>query len=135
MVARRVRQRKRLEPGATLGAQQPELTALRHAAVVEHRVGPLLPLPALVDQRVTQPHTPAQIEDVPGRDPRLRQPGGHDQLPQQPRVGPVALGALLAPPPLRGLSSCAANSWPSPRLEPVTTATESCRFISLKSFA
>jgi hypothetical protein len=40
-------------------------------------VNPLLPLAALIDERVPQPHACAQIEDVLGRDPRLRQPVDH----------------------------------------------------------
>jgi hypothetical protein len=45
---------------------------VRTAVVVEHGVNPLLPLAALVDQRMAQAHACAQIEDVLGRDPRLR---------------------------------------------------------------
>ena len=48
--------------------------------VVEHRVNPLLALAALVGEGVAQPHTRAQIEDVIGRDPRLRQAADHHQL-------------------------------------------------------
>ena len=46
-------------------------------------------------ERVPQPHPGAQIEDVLRRDPRLRQPADHQQLPQMPRVRPVGLRALL----------------------------------------
>ena len=55
----------------------------------------LLPLAALIDQRVTQPDPGAQIEQVLGRDVGLRQPAGHQQLAQMPRVAAVGLGALL----------------------------------------
>jgi hypothetical protein len=40
--------------------------------VVEHRLDPLLPLSTLIDQRVAQPDPRTQIEDVIGRNPRLR---------------------------------------------------------------
>jgi hypothetical protein len=49
--------------------------------VIEHRLDALLPLAALRNQRMAQPHAGAQIEDVLGRDPRLRQPPDHHQLP------------------------------------------------------
>jgi len=65
--------------------------------VVEHRLQALLPLAALIDQRVTQPDPRAQIEHVLGRDPRFRQPPDHQQLAQMPGVGAIALGALLGP--------------------------------------
>jgi hypothetical protein len=39
----------------------------------------------------------AQLEQVLGRDPRLRQPADHQQLAQMARVGAIALGALLVP--------------------------------------
>ena len=42
--------------------------------VVEHRLDPLLPLAPLVRKRVPRTDPRAQIEDVLGRDPRLRQP-------------------------------------------------------------
>jgi len=64
---------------------------------------PLLPLRALFGEGVAQPHPRAEIEDVGGRDPRLRQPADHQQLAQVPGVGAVALGALLGSPPGRGL--------------------------------
>ena len=63
--------------------------------MVEHGADPLLPLAALIHQRVTQPDLGTQIEDVIGRNPALRQPPGHQQLAQMLGVGPVALGVLL----------------------------------------
>jgi hypothetical protein len=63
--------------------------------VVEHRLDALLPLAALIGQRVTQPHARAQIEQMVRRDPRLRQPRDHQQLAQMPRVRAITLGALL----------------------------------------
>jgi hypothetical protein len=39
----------------------------------ELRLQPLLPGRALVDQRLAQPHTRAQLQDLRGRDPRFRQ--------------------------------------------------------------
>src|ERR1022692_542026 len=64
---------------------------------IEHRLDPLLPLATLVNQRVTQPHPRAKIKQMTGRDPALRHPAGHQQLPQMPRVRPVVLGVLLIP--------------------------------------
>ena len=67
--------------------------------MIEHRLSSLLPLTALIDQRVAQPDPCAQIKDMPGRDPRLRQPLDHQQLTQMPRVRAIVLGALLITPP------------------------------------
>jgi hypothetical protein len=44
-----------------------------------------------------------RIEDVLGRDPRLRQATDHHQPAQQPRVSAIGLRALLAPPSRGGL--------------------------------
>src|ERR1019366_4146110 len=74
-----------------------QLTAVGQPVVVEHGPHSLLPLPALVDKRVTQPHLRAQIKQMIGRHPRLRQPTDHQQLPQMLRVRAVALGPLLVP--------------------------------------
>ena len=63
--------------------------------VVQHRLDPLLPLAPLLAKRVPQPDTGAQIKDVIGRDPRLRQPLDHQQLPQMASVRPITLRALL----------------------------------------
>ena len=71
--------------------------------VIEHRLDPLLPLGVLLDQRVTQPDLGAQIEDVIGRDPRLRQPPGQQQLAVMASVRAVGFRALLVPAPRRGL--------------------------------
>jgi hypothetical protein len=70
---------------------------------VEHRLDALLPLPALIDQRVTQPHPGAQIEQVVGRDPRLGQTPDHQQLTQMPSVGAIGLGPPLGPAEHRSL--------------------------------
>jgi hypothetical protein len=48
--------------------------------VIEDRLHPLLPLAAGVDERVPQPDACAQIKQMRGRDPRLRQPVDHQQL-------------------------------------------------------
>jgi hypothetical protein len=58
---------------------------------------PLLPLRVLLDQRVPQPHPRTQIEDVIGRDPRLRQPPRQQQLTVMSGVRAVALRALRVP--------------------------------------
>ena len=71
--------------------------------VIEHRLDSLLPLAALLRERVPQADAGAEIEEVLGRDPRLRQPADHQQLPQMSGVRPVALRALLVPAQRRGL--------------------------------
>jgi hypothetical protein len=88
---------------AALRGQLTDPVVVRTAVVVEHRVNSLLPLAALIDQRMPQAHARAQVEDVLGRDPRLRQPVDHQQLAQMPGVRPIGLGALLSPPPRGGL--------------------------------
>jgi hypothetical protein len=52
---------------------------------------------------VPQPNSRAEIEDVIGRDPRLRESLDHQQLPQMPGVRAIALRALLRPPQVGGL--------------------------------
>src|SRR5512132_3577274 len=103
---------------------------VRTAVVVAHRVYPLLPLAALVDQRVAQPHACAQIEDVLGRDPRLRQPVDHHQLAQMPGVGPIGLGPLLRPRRAALSAGSARRTWapiacssPSTNRQPVVAST------------
>ncbi len=71
--------------------------------MIEHSLNPLLPLGVLVHQRVPQPDLGAQIEDVIGRDPRLRQPPGHQQLAMMTSVRTVGLRTLLVPAQRRGL--------------------------------
>jgi hypothetical protein len=71
--------------------------------VVKHGLHALLPLPALLTERVPQPDPGAQIEQVIGRDPGLRQPREHQQLAQMPGVRAIGLGALLGAAPRRGL--------------------------------
>jgi hypothetical protein len=93
LLACRGRQLQVRQPCARLGAEQP--AARRDTVVIEHRLDPLLPLAALVDERVAQPHPAAQLVQMPGRDPRLRQPPGHQQLAQMSGVGAIALGTLL----------------------------------------
>jgi hypothetical protein len=92
------------------GEHVEQIAPLRQPVVVEHRLDALLPLPTLIAQRVTQPHPRAQVQDVIGWDPRLRQPREHQQLAQMPGVRAIALGALLVAAPstgLRGLGQCA----------------------------
>jgi hypothetical protein len=71
--------------------------------VVEHGLHALLPLAALIDQRVAQPHPRAQVEQMLRWDPRFRQPPDHHQLAQMAGVGAIALGALLGLAARRGL--------------------------------
>ena len=49
--------------------ERQQLAGVRNAVVIEHRVHPLLPLGALMHQRVPAPHPGAQIEQMRGRDP------------------------------------------------------------------
>ena len=65
--------------------------------VVEHRLDPLLPLGVLLDQGATQPRLGTQIENVIGRDPRLRQPPRQQQLAMMAGVRAVGLRTLLIP--------------------------------------
>ena len=55
LLARSIRDVDLLEPGAALAAQEVQLGAVRQPVVVEHRADALLPLAALIDERVTQP--------------------------------------------------------------------------------
>jgi hypothetical protein len=55
------------QPAAVRGAEQQ--AARRDAVVIEHRLHALLPLAALIDQGVPQPHPGAQLEQVLWRDP------------------------------------------------------------------
>ena len=72
LLARALRQGLGCEPLASLAGH--ERAALRTPVVEEHRLNPLLPLPTLIGQRVAQPDTRAQIEDMLGWNPRLREP-------------------------------------------------------------
>ena len=100
------------DPGAVLAREQ--IGALGHPVVVEHRLHPLLPLAAIVDQRVTQPNPGAQIEDVIRADPRVRQPPGQQQLAHVPSIGPVVLRALLVAAQRAGLRRLS-QMWPGAR--------------------
>ena len=71
--------------------------------MIEHRLDALLPLTALIDQRVAQADPGAQIEQVLRWDPRLGQPPDHQQLAQVPRVAAIGLGVLLVAASRRGL--------------------------------
>ena len=94
-------QRQLADPGAVLAREQ--VGSLRHPVVIEHSLHPLLPLAAIVDERMTEPDPRAQIKDVVGPDPRLRQPACLKQLAQMPGVRPIVLGALLVPAQRAGL--------------------------------
>jgi hypothetical protein len=65
------------------------------AVMEEHGVDALQPLGAPVDERLAQPHQGGQLEDVLGRDPRLRQPPLQQQVAQVAGVALVGLGAPL----------------------------------------
>jgi hypothetical protein len=84
-----------LDPGAVLACEQ--AGTFRQPVVIEHSLHPLLPLATLIDERVTQPHPRTKIQEMVRRDPALRHPAGHQQLPQMPRVRPVVLRVLLVP--------------------------------------
>src|SRR3954470_17761029 len=65
--------------------------------VIEHGLDVLLPLAALVDERVAQAHAGAQIEQMRRRNPRLRQPPDHDQRSQVTGVARSVLARFLLP--------------------------------------
>ena len=79
LLASRGRQRELLDPRPVLAGQKTRPP--RQPVVIQHRLHPLLPLPALVDERVPQPDPRAQIQQMVRRDPALRQPRSHQQLP------------------------------------------------------
>jgi hypothetical protein len=95
MLAGGLGQRRVLEPGAPFGGQQHQLASVADPVVVEHRTDPLLPLAAIIDQRVPQPHPSTEVEQMLGWDPALRQLAEHQQLAQMPGVCPVGLRPLL----------------------------------------
>ena len=68
------------------------------------RVHPLLPLGALMHERVPAPNPSAEIEQMRRRDPRLREPTDQQQLVQMPGVRPVRLRSLLLALQTGGLS-------------------------------
>jgi hypothetical protein len=67
----------------------------------------LLPGAALIHQGALQPAQGADLQHVRRRDPRLRKPSLHQERAQQPRIGPIALGALLRTPQTCGLGRIA----------------------------
>src|SRR3954447_24408186 len=73
-----------LKPPPLLHGHQ--VTSRRDAVVIEHGLDALLPLAALVDERVAQAHAGAQIEKMRRRNPRLRQPPDHDPAPGRCRA-------------------------------------------------
>jgi hypothetical protein len=101
LLARRGRQPPRRKPLASLDGHQ--AAALRTAMVIQRCLDPLLPFAALLRQHVAQPQPLTQIEDPRRRDPGLGQAPDHQQLPQMPGVGAIALGALLWAPQPGGL--------------------------------
>ncbi len=81
------------EPLAFLDGHQ--IPMLREPVVIDDRLDPLLPLGALMRDQVPAADSRAQVEDVRGRDPRLREPTDQQQLPQMSGVRPVGLRAFL----------------------------------------
>jgi len=71
----------------------------RHALVAQLRVHALLPLGALVDQGLAQPHLCPQLQDVLRRDPAPRQAALDEQLGHVIAVGTVGLGPPLGAAP------------------------------------
>jgi hypothetical protein len=100
LLARHGGQCQGCEPVAAVALHQ--LPPPRGAVVIEHGLDPLLPLRVLLDQCVPQPHLRAQIENVIGRNPRLRQPPGQQQLAVMAGVRAIGLRAPLGPAPRRG---------------------------------
>src|SRR5215217_7985576 len=115
LLARRRRQVELLKPLPLFHGEQ--ITSLRNAVVIEHGLDALLPLAALVNERVAQAHAGAQIEQVPWRNPRLGQPPDHQQLPQVPGVGAIGLGAFLVAAQRAGLRRLGEVHVGSDRLE------------------
>ena len=73
--------RAKARPGRALPTGAGAQPRPRRCALVEQlRLQPLLPGGALIDQRLAHPHPRAQLEDVRGRDPRLRQLSRQQQL-------------------------------------------------------
>ena len=72
LLTRRVRNSNVGEPLAACTVEQ--VAALRNAVVIEHGMHPLLPLGPLMRQQMPGPHPRADIQNVCGRDPRLRDP-------------------------------------------------------------
>jgi hypothetical protein len=64
--------------------------------VIKHRLDPLLPLPALLREPVTKSDLCAQVKEMGGRNPGLRDPPGHQQLSQMASIRAVVLRTLLA---------------------------------------
>ena len=69
----------------------------RDAVLVELGVDALGPLRALVHQRLVEANPLPPLQHRLGRDPRLGQVAGVEQLPQEPGVAAVGLGMALAP--------------------------------------
>ena len=69
-----------------------------HALVEQLGVDALLPGPALVHEVDVRPAQSTHLEHVVGRDPRLGQLARVQQISEQPGVGAIGLGVLLASP-------------------------------------
>ena len=94
---RREREAAELLPGV-VAFEPSEPAGLRRDAVMkQHRVDPLQPFGALVDQRLAQADAGAQVEDVRRRDPRFGQAALDQQLPHEARVEAIGLRAALGP--------------------------------------
>src|ERR1700730_5092806 len=77
----------------------------------------LLPLDALVDQRLAQPHQGAQLQDVRRRDPATGEAALEQQVHHQLAVGMVGLGPALGAPPLAELGGIREVSGEAPPLD------------------
>jgi len=75
----------------------------RGALVEQHRMRALHPGGVLGAQVVIQLQQRPALQDVLRRDPALGQPALGQQVPHQPRIGPVGLGPLLAAAGRRGV--------------------------------
>src|SRR6478672_4026270 len=101
VLAARARQ---LDTGQRRAARFREQRPNRWAALVEQLgVNALLPSPPLVLQGAAQPAQSTDLQHMRRWDPRLREPALQKQRAQQPRIGAVALGPLLATPQRRDL--------------------------------
>jgi hypothetical protein len=91
-------QRGHARPGAQRARAQ-----RRGALVEQDRVDALHPGRVLAAQIMAGLQQRPAFQDVPGRDPALRQPALGQQHPQMPRVGLVGLGVPLAAAGERGI--------------------------------
>ena len=104
----------------------PETPAVLRIAEVQTRDDPLveqlglqalLPLDALVEERLAKPHQGAQLQDVRRGDPALGEAALEQQVDHQLAVGVVGLGAALRASPLAQLGGIGQVGGKAPALD------------------